>query len=188
MALLTWEDGVVKVDGQELPGELVDLSVDCRIKFDEQDVDAQSGKKRTPLGWEDAEVGLALCLTTEDDGDDCYDKLTVINSLFRSHDAQANPKVFSIDNRHLLARGVSELLFSGLCSFETEDDDTIIASLSFVENNPPVVKTESAVAKSAFQKASNQKQQNEAQKTVAVPEINPADLPTGRAPVSVNVS
>lgn len=177
MALLTWEDGVVKVDGQELPGELVDLSVDCRVKFDEQDVDGQSGKKRTPLGWEDAEVGLALCLTTEADGDDCYDKLAVINGIFRSHDAQANPKIFRIDNRHLLARGVNELIFSGLSSGETEEDDTIIASLSFVENNPPVVKTETSVAKSAFKKSADKKQQEEAQKTLAVPEVNPVEKP-----------
>lgn len=187
MALLTWEDGVVKIDGQEVPGLLVDLSVDCRVRFDEQDVDAQSGKKRTPMGWEDAEVGLALCLTTEADGDDCYDKLTAINGIFRSHDAQANPKIFNVDNRHLLARGVSELIFSGLSSSETEEDDTIIASLSFVENNPPVVKTETSVAKSAFKKASGQKEEKQAQEKVKVPEINPADLPGKRPTVGIDL-
>lgn len=177
MALLTWEDGVVKIDGQELPGLLIDLSVDCRVRFDEQDVDAQSGKKRTPMGWEDAEVGLALCLTTEAVGQDCYEKLTVINGIFRSHDAQANPKIFNVDNRHLLARGVGELIFSGLSSMETDEDDTIIASLAFVENNPPVVKTETSVAKSAFKKATDRKQQSEAQKNVVVPEVNPVQQP-----------
>lgn len=174
MALLTWEDGVVKIDGRELPGHLLDLSVDCRVKFDEQDVDGQSGKKRTPLGWEDAEVGLALSLTTEDPGTDCYEKLAVINGIFRSHDQSANPKVFSVVNRHLTARGVNELIFSGLSSSETEEDDTIVASLTFVENNPPVVKTETKVAKSAYEQAKSKKNQQEAQKKVPVPEINPA--------------
>ena len=188
MALITWEDGVVKIDGRELPGHLLDLSVDCRVKFDEQDVDGQSGKKRTPLGWEDAEVGLALCLTTEDPGTDCYEKLEVINSIFRSHDAQANPKIFNVDNRHLLARGVSELIFSGLSSTETEEDDTVVASLTFVENNPPVVKTETKVAKSAFEKAKNKKDQAEAQKNVKVPEINPDDLPNGQPGVIVDLN
>ena len=188
MALLTWEDGVVKIDGQELPGLLIDLSVDCRVRFDEQDVDAQSGKKRTPMGWEDAEVGLALCLTTEADGDDCYDKLTAINSIFRSHDAQANPKIFNVDNRHLLARGVNELIFSGLSSTETEDDDTIVASLSFVENNPPVVKTETSVAQSALKKSSNKKDQENAQQTVKTPEIDPADLPGNKPGVEINLN
>ena len=188
MALLTWEDGVVKIDGQELPGELVDLSIDCRVRFDEQEVDAQSGKKRTPMGWEDSEIGLSLCLTTDEYGDDCYDKLTVINGIFRSHDAQANPKIFTVDNRHLLARGVNELIFSGLSSSETEDDDTIVASLSFVENNPPVVKTETNVAQSALKKSSNKKAQQEAQKEVKVPEINPADVPGPRSVVEVNLN
>jgi hypothetical protein len=179
MALLTWEDGVVKIDGQELPGILFDLSVDCRLRFDEQDVDAQSGKKRTPLGWEDAEVGISLNLTTEDDGDDCYDKLAVINGIFRSHDARANPKVFNVDNRHLLARGVSELIFSGLSSVESEEDDSIVASLSFVENNPPVIKTESKVAKSALDAAKAKKEQEEAQQTVQAPDVY-VDMYPGR--------
>ena len=188
MALLTWEDGVVKIDGQELPGELVDLYVDCRVRFDEQDVDAQSGKKRTPMGWEDADVGIGLSLTTEADGDDCYDKLAVINGIFRSHDAQANPKIFDVDNRHLLARGVNELIFSGLSSSESDDDDTILADLAFVENNPPVVKTETSVAQSAFQKASGKKQQQDTQQKVAVPEINPADLPANKPNVEVDLN
>lgn len=187
MALLTWEDGLVTIDGLILPGVLIDLSVDCRVRFDEQDVDAQSGKKRTPMGWEDAEVGLALCLTTEDSGSDCYDKLTIINGIFRSHDANANPKVYTVNNRHLLARGVGELIFSNLNSFETEDDDTIIASLSFVENNPPVVKTETSVAKSALKKSSDKKEEQQAQQSVKMPEINPADLP-GKPGVIVDLN
>ena len=175
MALITWEDGVVKIDGQILPGLLVDQSVACRVRFDEQEVDGQSGKKRTPMGWEDSEVSLTLCLTTEALGPDCYEKLEIINGIFRGHDDQANPKIYTVDNRHLLARGVGQLIFSGLDSVESEDDDTIQAGLTFVENNPPVVKTETQVAKSAFQKAKNNKEKQEAQQKVAVPPINPAE-------------
>ena len=133
MALLTWEDGVVKIDGARMPGILIDQSVDCSVRFDEQEVDGMSGKKRTPMGWEDADVSLTLLLITEDDGTDCYDKLETINGIFRSHDGQANPKMFDIDNRHLQARGVGQLVFSGLSSIETDRDDTIRARLSFVE-------------------------------------------------------
>jgi hypothetical protein len=188
MALLTWEDGVVKIDGQELPGILDDLDVDGRVKFDEQNVDGQSGKKRTPMGWEDTEVSLRLCLTTEDDGPDCYDKLTEINGIFRAMDGNANPKVYTVDNRHLLARGVGELIFSGLSSSERDRDDTVTAYLSFVENNPPVIKTETSVAKNALAAVAGKKKQEEAQKKVAVPEINPAELPDGKKPVVIDVA
>jgi len=179
MALLTWEDGLVRIDGQELPGLLVDHSVDCRVRFDEQSVDGSSGKKRIPMGWEDAEVTLTLALTTDDgdSGQDCYDKLESINALFRGHDAQANPKVFQVDNRHLQARGMGELIFSELSSYETDRDDVMMATLSFVENNPPVVKTEMAVAKSAHQKAKDLVDKAKAQAKVTVPEVNPAKEP-----------
>lgn len=182
MALLSWEDGLVKIDGQQVPGILVDQSVDCAVKFDEQEVDGMSGKKRTPMGWEDIEVSLSLLLLTEDDGTDCYDKLQTINGIFRSHDGQANPKLFDVDNRHLQARGVGQLIFSGLNSMETDRDDSIRARLSFVENNPPVVKTETNVAKSAFKKVKDKKKEKEAQKKVTVPGVDPTSSAGGKRP------
>ena len=171
MALLTWEDGLIKIDGQALPGLLVDQTVDGKVRFDEQKADGASGKKRTPLGWEDTEVSLTLALTTDEgeDGQDCYEKLEIINNIFRGHDAKANPKVYEVDNRHLQARGVGKLIFSGLSSNETDQDDMITAGLSFVEHNPPVVKTEKAVAKSALDLA----KKDEAQARAAVPEVKP---------------
>ncbi len=171
MPLLTWEDGIIRIDGRDLPGDLVDLSVDNRVRFDEQSVDASSGKKRTPLGWEDIEVNATLRLSTEADGPDCYDGLEIINKIFRGADSQANPKIYQIDNRHLLARGVSELIFSGLSSAETDQDDTIIATMTFVENNPPVVKTERAVARDAFEKAAEDEAKKKARSTM--PTIDP---------------
>lgn len=176
MALLSWEDGLVSIDGQQLPGLLVDQAVDCRVRFDEQKVDGASGKKRTPMGWEDAEVTLTLELLTDegDEGQDCYDKLEAINAIFRGHDARANPKLYQVDNRHLQARGLGELIFSQLSSYETDRDDAMMATLSFVENNPPVVKTEMAVAKSAHQKARDLLDKVKAQSRVGVPDINPS--------------
>jgi len=171
VALLTWEDGLIKIDGQALPGILVDQTVDGKVRFDEQKADGQSGKKRTPLGWEDTEVSLTLVLTTDDDGEDCYEKLEKINNIFRGHDAKANPKVYEVDNRHLQARGVGKLIFSGLSSVETDQDDTITAGLSFVEHNPPVVKTEKAVAKSALDLARKDEALTKAK--AAAPEVKP---------------
>ncbi|WP_304049036.1 hypothetical protein [Desulfovibrio piger] len=66
--LLTFEDGVVRIDGEELPGILSDLRVSGKVRFDEQSVDKASGKKKTPQGWEDADISLTLYLTTDGTG------------------------------------------------------------------------------------------------------------------------
>ena len=76
--LLTFEDGVVRIDGEELPGILSDLRVSGKVRFDEQSVDKASGKKKTPQGWEDADISLTLYLTTDGAGT-CYDKLEYLN-------------------------------------------------------------------------------------------------------------
>ena len=137
--LLTFEDGVVRIDGEELPGILSDLRVSGRVRFDEQSVDKASGKKKTPQGWEDADISLTLYLTTDGSGT-CYDK-------FKKTDGKANPSIFTVTNRHLLARGVRRVVFSRLDSAETTQTDEIRASLSFVEHNPPIVRQEQAQAK-----------------------------------------
>ena len=43
MKLLTFEDGIVRIDGEELPGILSDLRVSGQVRFDEQSVDKASG-------------------------------------------------------------------------------------------------------------------------------------------------
>ena len=48
MKLLTFEDGIVRISGEELPGLLSDLRVSGQVRFDEQQVDKTSGKKKTP--------------------------------------------------------------------------------------------------------------------------------------------
>ena len=68
MKLLTFEDGIVRIDGEELPGILSDLRVSGKVRFDEQSVDKASGKKKTPQGWEDADISLTLYLLTDEAG------------------------------------------------------------------------------------------------------------------------
>lgn len=146
MKLLTFEDGIVRIGGEELPGILSDLRVSGRVRFDEQEVDKSSGKKKTPQGWEDADISLTLYLTTDAAGT-CYDKLEVLDGHFRKTDGKANPTIFTVANRHLLARGVRRVVFSRLDSAETSQTDEIRASLAFVEHNPPIIKLERAQAK-----------------------------------------
>lgn len=148
-AVLSFDDGQVTLGGTLLPGILVSQSVRGQVRFDQAARDGMSGKAKTPLGWEDAEISLVVALTSDAEGDDCYDKLARLDKVFRGRDSQANPQVCQVSNRHLLARGVSQVVFAGLESSETEDDDVILATLAFVEHNPPIVKQEARVTASA---------------------------------------
>ena len=144
--LLTFEDGEIRLGGTLVPGLFVNLRIDGRVRFDEQQVDGQSGKSKTPQGFEDCEITMTVVLLTDADST-CYDKIQELNGLFRAVDGKANPKVLDVANRHVLARGLRQVVFSRLESAETDDSDEIIATLGFVEHNPPIIKTEKAQAK-----------------------------------------
>ncbi len=143
--ILSFSHGAVALDGRSLPGILASLSVRGQVRYDEAEQDGVSGKAKTPLGWEDDAITLVLALTTED-GSTCYDKLANINGLFVGQDSSGNPLILDVANPHMRARGVNEVVFDGLESTETEDDDVILATLRFTEHNPPVVKAERRAA------------------------------------------
>ena len=144
--LLTFEDGEIRLAGELVPGIFSTLRVDGKVRFDEQQVDGSSGKKKTPKGFEDCTISMGLFLET-DDLSTCHDKLAQVNTMFKSVDGQANPKVLDVTNRHLLARGVRQVVFSRLESAEDTYTDEIRATLGFVEHNPPIIRTEKAQAK-----------------------------------------
>ena len=146
MKYITFEDGVVTLGGEDVPGILRTLTVDGKVRFDEQKVDQASGKKKTPQGFEDTDVMIGLVLVTDEDSD-CYEKLEKVSGMFRAVDDKANPKIYNVANRHLLARGVSQVVFSKLQSAENDSTDEITVTLGFVEHNPPILKTEQAQAK-----------------------------------------
>lgn len=147
MAVLSVEDGIVSLDGEELDGIVQYIKIDNKVRFDEAKVDGASGKKKTPQGFEDASISIDLLLLTDDNGT-CYDKLGVLNGIFLGIDDTANPKIYTITNKHLLARGVREVVFSSLSSSENSRTDEISASLKFVEHNPPIIRLEESQAKS----------------------------------------
>lgn len=149
--LITFEDGVLTLGGEEVPGILHSLSVDGKVRFDEQKVDGSSGKKKTPQGFEDSDIMVSLYLVTDEDSS-CYDKLETLSGMFRKVDDKANPQIYTVANRHLLARGVRQVCFSKLQTAENDKTDEITATLGFAEHNPPIVKTEKAQAKSPTSK------------------------------------
>ena len=144
MQYLTFDDGIVSLGGAELPGLLASLTVSGEVRFDEAKTDGQSGKKKTPMGYEDATVNIDLELLTDDSGT-CYDKLTTISRQFKDVNPRAAPKIVGVVNRHLRARNINQVVFSGLSSRETNRDDTIMASLTFTEHIPPITVAENRV-------------------------------------------
>lgn len=145
-ALIVFEDGAISLGGEEVPGILQSLSVDGKVRFDEQKVDGASGKRKTPQGFEDCEISVSLYLVNDEESS-CYDKLQKLSSMFGKIDGKANPQVYDVANRHLLARGIRQVVFSSLQTAESDATDEITASLGFTEHNPPVVKMEKAQAK-----------------------------------------
>lgn len=135
---LTFEDGLVTLGTDLIPGILVEQRVGCSVRYDEAKHDGMSGKKKVVKGWNDADISLTLDLLTDDTT--CYDKLKIINNLFRGK--TTTPKVLTVTNQHVNARGIKTVVFDGLESYETDQDDVIQTVLSFTEHNPPVVKRE----------------------------------------------
>lgn len=142
---LRFEDGEVRLGGGIVPGVLVSKAVSAAVRFDQAEHDGLSGKAKVPLGWEDADITLVVDLLSDDTGD-CYDKLAEINRTFKGADNGANPKVYTVTNRHARARGIDQVVFSGLDSEEDDQSDVIRATLKFVEHRPPIVRREQQVS------------------------------------------
>jgi hypothetical protein len=146
MKLLTFADGVIRLGGEELPGLLQTLTIDGKVRYDEQKVDGHSGKSKTPQGWEDQTVKATLLLQTDEESD-CYEKLAALTPFFRKPDAKANPEIYALTNRHSQTRGIRKVVFDQLSSSESSKDDVIKVTLGFTEHRPPIVRQERAQAK-----------------------------------------
>ena len=142
---LTFDDGKVSLGGWVIPGILMDQSVRGQVRFDRTEQEgAGSGKTKIAMGWEDADICLQVDLLTDDEST-CYEKLTQLNAVFVGADNKARPQVYAVVNAHLMARGIRQVVFSGLDSSETEDEDIISCSLAFTEEKPAVVESEKRV-------------------------------------------
>lgn len=172
MKQITFEDGAVRLNGEELPGILTSLRVDGKVRYDEQKVDGTSGKSKTPQGWEDQTVVIGLVLITEPESD-CYDKLDIIAPFFKKPDAKANPEIYTIINRHMQTRGIRHVVFDRLESNENNQTDEIRVTLGFTEHNPPIIRTEGNVAKTPTPKEIAEKAAEAAQKATNGPEDEP---------------
>jgi len=146
--ILSFGDGQLTLAGRIVPGILQSMTVAGQVRFDQAEQDGMSGKVKVPMGWEDADITLVVELLTEE-GSTCYDKLAALSRIFKGTDNGGNPKIYDVVNTHALARGIERVVFSGLSSQETDQDDVIAANLSFVEHVPPVTKVEERQAAKA---------------------------------------
>ncbi len=147
MSLLSFEDGVVRLGSTELPGIMTRITISGRFRSDDKVHDQLSGTVRIPLGWDDADIRLQMDLTTENEGKTCYEKLEVIDRLFKSTDKDGNPFIYQIVNRHVLARGIHKVSFDRLRSVENDQSDTISIVLDFREFIPAIVQIEENAAR-----------------------------------------
>lgn len=144
---LTFEDGEIRLGGFTVPGVLKSLSIKNRVRFDEAEQDGLSGKVKVPMGWEDADITAAYDLLT-DEFSTCYDKLQELNRIFKGTNNGGNPNIYDIVSSHIVARSIERVVFSGLSSSESDQDDVIAATMDFVEHIPPVTKVEERVVAS----------------------------------------
>lgn len=151
---LTIDHGRITLNGAAVPGILKSQAIKGAVRFDTAEPDGHSGTVRTPLGWEDADVVLVVELisgaqTAPYTGSDtCYEKLARIDRIFKGSDNGGNPKVYDVVNPHITARGIDQVVFSGLQSMETDKDDVLEIHMNFVEHLPFIQTREARVASS----------------------------------------
>lgn len=139
--ILSFEHGEIRLGNVLLPGTLKSISARGQVRFDEAEQDGMSGKIKMPMGWEDSDIIISVELLS-DEKSNCYDKLAELNASFKGVDNGANPVIYSVANEHLMARDITDVVFNGLESSETDEDDVILANLSFVEHIPVITKAE----------------------------------------------
>jgi len=141
---LLFDDGTITLGREEIPAILTRMQIRGSVVFDSPSVDSLSGSNKSPMGFSDADITVSMVLLSDDDGT-CYDRLRQVNQIFASVDEIANPKVYNIFNSHCNSRNIQRVVFSELTSSESDQDDTIDVSLSFVEYQHGVVKKEISI-------------------------------------------
>lgn len=131
---ITDEFGNVRLDNTDLPGVFTSLTISQEIKIEENEIKGRSGKSKQVIGYDDATVNLELILLSDDEST-CYDKLNIIQRVFRNTDSAALPKVFKVINKHINARKIRDVLFRSLTTSEGSGD-TLSVSIQLEEYLP----------------------------------------------------
>lgn len=132
---ITFEDGQIKLDDVLLPGIFKAQSISGGVKFDDVKDETKSGSNKIAKGWNDAEITFSTVLTCEA-GSTCNDKLLTINSIFKSSDSNAKPKIYRIVSTMTISMGVSTVLFASIDTSKNNEIDTIDVTMKFTEHEP----------------------------------------------------
>lgn len=144
--------GKVEVGGNTLPGIVQKITVFGELEYENVQQDNSSKTVKTLKGFKDAAITIDLSIVDPEDsampglGKTRYDELKKLNNIFRCT-KDGSPVVYWIGNPHLRARNISYVVFSGLQS--TEEDWGIVCSLTFVEHEKKIEKTQDKQAKNA---------------------------------------
>lgn len=137
--------GRASLGGTDIPGTITRIYVKGALLFDNVAQIGSSKTEKTLQGFDDADITLNVEIFDKGNEDKSrYKLLTTLNKMFRSVE-NGSPVTYSIANPHLLARGISQVLFSSLESIE--ENGYIACTLSFVEHAKAIAKQESAQAK-----------------------------------------
>lgn len=162
--------GIVKIGGNTLPGIIQKIAVAGELEYENVQQDGTSKTVKTLKGFKDATIAIDLSIVDPEGtsvpgvGKTRYAELKKLNDIFR-YTKDGSPIVYWIETSHLLARGISYVVFSGLQS--TEEDWGISCSLSFVEHEKKVAKQQDGQGKNATAAAAASKPK--------APELSKAD-------------
>ncbi|MGL5956787.1 MAG: hypothetical protein ACRC0X_09380 [Brevinema sp.] len=129
-----------------LPGVLQNLSVNGEILIDSNNSASSGAPQKVMRGYKDRTVNISLRLlevpkSIENDREKNvqteiekypYDILEELNQLFQNKE-DGIPIVYTLFNDHTVARGINEVLFTGLSSYEDNSTNTITVTLTFEE-------------------------------------------------------
>lgn len=136
------EDGYVKVGGVVLPGIYKSMEIKSDALVEEKEVEGSATKPKQATGYEDAKITLEIQLyDTPDQSKE--EKLSSLQNIFRSS-GQEVPSVQSIISEHTSIRGINQVIFKSLSTKETNQKDSITASLEFWEYIPVTISVMSA--------------------------------------------
>ncbi len=166
------ELGQIKVDNTILPGIFESLEISDDITLDEAEIEGKEKKGTQATGYDPARVTLTIQVDTDyNGGKSCYDKLKTIQKIFK-RSGQNVPEVHRIVDRHLQARGISQVLFSNLRSTENNQKDILSVSCEFIEYVAIKAKIKKKTGQSA-QQAAGKSEPNKKDNTPAIDNEQP---------------
>lgn len=130
-------DDPIRLDGLTLPGVMTGLKVRGNFEVEKKRMEGTSGSANLPKGFRDAAVEITLELLPPD----LEGQIKSLEGAFKQGGVNT-ARPMRIVNKHLDARGVVRVLFTGLDTEDGSEWDSTLATLSFVEYEQMNVKSE----------------------------------------------